>query len=176
MEAHMSEDLIPVGSYMARGTSLVERGSGTGNKGAVVEFAITEGPQEGRTIEWTGWLGEKTRERTAESLAICGYDGTDPRTVSKNLVQIVIDHETNVSEKNGKTYVNARVKWVNDPARSRAQFEPTDGQALAGLRGLVLQKHAERAKTALSERDPLGEEAARRAKQAPNAPDFKAKF
>lgn len=174
----MSENLIAEGSVMARGTSLQERAAGTGNKGAVVEFRLEDGPFKGRTIEWTGWLGENTRERTAESLAICGYDGSDPKTISKNLVQLVIEHETNVSEKNGKTYVNARVKWVNDPNRSRAQFEPSDGSALASLRGLVLQKHEERAKAAPGAANGSFNYGANAPPAAPTGgtPSFKAKF
>jgi hypothetical protein len=171
----MSENLIAEGSCMARGTTLNERAAGTGNKAAVVEFRIEDGPFKGRVIEWQGWLGEKTRERTAESLAICGYDGSDPKTISKNLVQLIIEHETNESEKTGKTYTNARVKWVNDPNRSRAQFEPSDGSALANLRGLVLEKHAERAKSTAATSLPF-DKAAPPAAPSAGVPDYRAKF
>ena|ERR1700722_7219568 len=168
----MSENLIVEGSHMARGESLNERAAGTGNKAAVVEFRIEDGPFKGRTIEWNGWLGEKTRERTAESLAICGYDGSDPKTISNNLVQLVIEHETNVSATNGKTYVNARVKWINDPNRSRAQFEPSDGSALASLSGLVIEKHAALAKSGKPTELPFDKPTA----PTKEAPKFKANF
>jgi hypothetical protein len=142
--------LISEGSYMARGTSLALINSTNKNTpGATVVFAIAdEGPFKGKLIEWTGWLTEKTADRTAESLEFCGFDGKDEKTISKNLVQIVIEHETyaKTDEENGteKVYVSAKVRWVNDPGRARTQFKPMDdvqkNEAMATLRGLVLAK------------------------------------
>ena len=143
---------IPDGSYMARGISIVTVKGGPPKEtpGVTVVFAIQdEGPYKGRTIEWTGWLSEATKERTAESLAICGFDGQDKKSISKDLVQIVIEEETYVKDKGTseeKVYKNARVKWVNDPSRARTQFtpmEPAEEQvAFQGLRGLVLAQRA----------------------------------
>jgi hypothetical protein len=152
----MSENLISEGSYMAkalppRETIFIK--AGTGSAGVHLMFQlIDDGPFKGREIEWSGWLTDKTKERTAESLTICGFDGDDEQTVTRNVVQLVIEHESNVSEKSGKTYVNARVKWINDPSRSRTQFTPMDEasrlQAKATLRGLVLASKEARSKSA----------------------------
>jgi hypothetical protein len=143
---------IADGSYMARGVSmeLIKGGPPKETPGVTVSFAILdEGPYKGRIIEWTGWLSEMTKERTAESLAICGFDGQDKKTISKDLVQIVVEEETYVKDQgtpNEKTYRNAKVKWVNDPSRGRTQFVPMDQPAqqaaMQGLRGLVLAQRA----------------------------------
>ena len=59
------------GSYMARGINMEGvKSDNTGNKGVTVTFSIVdEGPYKGALIDWTGWLGENTRERTAESIS-----------------------------------------------------------------------------------------------------------
>lgn len=180
--------LISEGSYMARGTSLTLVNS-TNKKtpGATVVFAIAdEGPFEGKLIEWTGWLTDKTADRTAESLEFCGYDGTDPKTISKNLVQIVIEHETYAKKDEAtgeeKVYVNAKVRWVNDPDRARTLFTPMEEaqkiEAMASLRGLVLaKKQAREAAAAAAPQDGASFNFGANAQSpATGAPDQKVKF
>jgi hypothetical protein len=137
------------GSYMARGINMEGvKSDNTGNKGVTVTFSIVdEGPYKGALIDWTGWLGENTRERTAESLVFCGYDGTDPKTISKDIVQIVIETEEYIKDPGlptEKKYLTPKVRWVNDPSRSRTSFTPLDPaekqEAFAGLRGLILDQ------------------------------------
>jgi hypothetical protein len=133
---------------MARGVSIEAVKSSTGTPGITVVFNILdEGPYKGRMIEFTGWTNDNCKVRTAESLALCGFDGRDPKTIGKNVVQIVIEEETYVKDPGlptEKTYKNARVKWVNDPSRGRTQFTPMapaeKQAAFDGLRGLILDQ------------------------------------
>lgn len=162
-------DNIANGSYMARGVSIeAVKADGTGTKGVTVVFSILdEGPYKGRLIEWTGWLTDNTKVRTAESLALCGFDGTNPKTIGKDIVQIVIEEETYVKDKGlstEKTYKNAKVRWVNDPSRGRTQFTPLapaeKQAAFDGLRGLILDQtkvlNETRAKAAAAGGAPSG--------------------
>jgi hypothetical protein len=144
------------GSYMARGISMEPiKAEGTGTKGIAVEFVILdEGPFKDCLVPWVGWLSDGTKVRTAESLALCGFDGTDPKTIGKDIVMIVVEEETYIKDKGlptEKTYKNTKVKWVNDPSRGRTQFTPLDPaekqEAMAGLRGLVLDQKKQLAET-----------------------------
>lgn len=141
-------DNIANGSYMARGVSIEAMKSGGGTPGVTVVFTILDdGPYKNRMIEWNGWTTDACRVRTAESLALCGFDGKDPKTISRDAVQIVIEEETYVKDPGlptEKTYKNAKVKWVNDPSKGRTQFTPmapAEAQAaFDGLRGLILDQ------------------------------------
>jgi hypothetical protein len=140
---------IADGSYMARGISIeAVKSENTGTKGVTVTFTILDkGPYENQMIDWTGWLSDATKERTAESLALCGFDGVDPKTIGKDIVQIVIEEEEYVKDKGlptEKVYKSSKVRWVNDPSRGRTQFTPMapaeKQEAFAGLRGLILDQ------------------------------------
>src|SRR5271170_7965138 len=115
-------DLIKEGSYKARGVSIVwGKSENKGTPQVTVAFAIQEGPDKGQILEWRGYMTDGTSERTAESLAICGYepDAPDPdSTIGTNEVVLVVENETYTSATNGKTYTNPRVKWINDPNRA----------------------------------------------------------
>ncbi len=156
--------LIAEGSYQARGVSMqAVKSQHKGTQGVTVTFVILdEGPAKNRMVEWTGWLSENTEARTAESLAICGYDGTNPETVKTNLVQLVIEHEPYTNPTTGKTYTNHKVRWVNDINRGRTQHAPMEGaermSAMDRLKGLVL-----------SEKQKLAQEAAKRQQQPAGA-------
>lgn len=136
--------MINAGSFKARATGPLVVGESSVKKTpcVTVTLRLEDGPDAGSLIEWVGWLGEKSKARTAESLALMGFDGTDPSTVTRQEVVAVIDHETNVSETTGKSFTEARVKWINDPARGGTKFstvEPAKQAAmLADMRGLVL--------------------------------------
>jgi hypothetical protein len=134
--------MLSEGTYSARAQSMTPiRSSEKGTEGIAVVFMILdEGPFKNKLIEWTGWLSEKTRERTAESLVLCGFDGENEDTIKKNVVSLEVEHEVN--PENGKTY--AKVAWVNDPNRARSIHKPLDGaeksEAFSRLRGLVVAK------------------------------------
>jgi hypothetical protein len=156
--------MIAEGLYKARGTSLSVGKSGTkGTLGATVVFSITQdGPQKGQLIDWTGWLTEAAKGRTGESLVLCGYDGTDPATIGKNEVLLVVAHEdytpdATATNPNPVAQKRAKVQWVNDPNRGGAGMVPLDAaeqaQVMQDLRGLVFAKREEMAKKAAASGD-----------------------
>jgi hypothetical protein len=134
----MTMALIDEGSYLANGVELSFIVAKTGTEGATVLFELADG----RRISWTGWLSEKCLARTGESLALCGYDGADDATISRQTVQLVIEHEDYDDPETGESKTTHRVKWVNDPNRSVGMGEPmTPAQATVAkqrLRGVVL--------------------------------------
>lgn len=154
--------MIPEGLYMARGLSMSEgKSKDKGSLGITVVFSITqEGPQKGQMIEWTGWLSDKAKSRTAESLVLCGFDGQDPETIKKNEVSITVQHEDLPVDPNNPTAPlrkRARCPWVNDPNRVGIGMVPLDGaereQVMADLRGLIFAKREEMSKKAAASGD-----------------------
>jgi hypothetical protein len=143
--------MIAEGTYTARAVSAMLSKSPTkGTPCAVVTLRIEQpGPHKGELIDWIGWLSEATRARTAESLALMGFDGADLATVQRNEVAIVIEHETFTTE-SGATRTAPRVRWINDPKRGRTAFTPLDPAAqnamLKEIRGLVLAAREQQAK------------------------------
>jgi hypothetical protein len=135
-----------------------------GTPGITVVFSITqEGPQKGQMLEWNGWMTEKSEGRTAESIALCGWDGTDPKTVGAREVLLVVEHEPIPPDPNKPVDPNApprkraKVAWVNDPARGGMGMVPLEGaereQVMSRLRGLVFAKREEMAKKAAASGD-----------------------
>ena len=142
--------MIPEGMYDAIAISPLSSGDSSKAKTPCVQttFRIeNEGAQKGAMIDWQGWLTEKTGERVAESLVLCGFDGTDPMSVMKNRVKIIIEHEP-IPDTNPPR-MQASIKWINDPNRS-AGVVPHDAarqaEVFANLRGLVFAKREEMAK------------------------------
>ena len=81
--------MIEAGFYVTRAVGPVEFfEASTGSKGVKVPFLVA-----GEYIEWLGWLTEKAEARTAESLAILGFDGEHEASVMDREVQLVIEHE-----------------------------------------------------------------------------------
>jgi hypothetical protein len=154
--------MIPEGNYLARGVSMSEgKSKDKGTLGITVVFNITQdGPQKGQMIEWTGWLTDKSKARTAESLVLCGFDGTDHKTIGARDVLLVVEHEDvppDPNNPNAPTRKRARVSWVNDPARGGMGMVPLDGaeqaQVMSELRGLIFAKREEMNKKAAASGD-----------------------
>lgn len=105
----------------------------------VVELKLLDGPDAGQVINWIGWLSEKTRNRTAESLAHMGFDGENWATVKNKEIIAVVRHEV-VETKKGEHKTVARVAFINDPNRSTAKFESiAPDQAMTdSLKALVI--------------------------------------
>jgi hypothetical protein len=142
--------MIPEGMYDAIAISPLSSGDSSKAKTPCVQttFRIeNEGAQKGAMIDWQGWLTEKTGERVAETLVLCGFDGTDPMSVMKNRVKIIIEHEA-IPDTNPVRF-QARIKWINDPNRT-AGVVPHDAarqaEVFGNLRGLVFAKREEMAK------------------------------
>lgn len=134
--------MIGAGTFKARGVSAaLGKSNQKGTPCVTITFRLEEGPDKGQMIDWVGWLTEATKARTAESMAICGFDGADLKTCCAKDVVLVLEHEeyTNTA---GEKKVAARVRWVNDPSRGGARMQgvtPVEQQVmLADLRGLVL--------------------------------------
>lgn len=138
--------MIAEGVYKARAVSMtVGKSSKKGTPGVTVVFRLGEGPSKDQFIEWQGYITEGSRDRTIESLDLCGFDGTDPKTITLKEVSLVIAHESFTSEK-GNLTVTAKVQWINDPTRGGAKMIALDpaeeSDVMADLRGLVLSHKA----------------------------------
>ena len=138
--------MIGQGTFKARASTMrYTTSSSKGTPGVEVVFNLTDGPDKGSNITWTGWMTDGTRVRTAESLEACGFDGESDATITKNEVYLVIEHE----EYEGKT--RARVQWVNDMARGPGSTPMDPAKAAdvkADLRGLIMAKKQASAGTA----------------------------
>jgi hypothetical protein len=91
--------------------------SKTGTRFIRVPVTITtEGAQKGKTIDWYGYLTDRTQERTIEALEHCfGIDWNwDNINFAGQEVEVVVEQE----EYNGKTSFKA--KWLNNPNFDRA--------------------------------------------------------
>lgn len=133
---------IAPGNYIARAIkpATLEKSPEKGTPCVRVTFQLADG---GGVIDWKGWLTEKTRDRTVESLEYMGFDGTDLTTVTKNDVQLVIEHETYKNDK-GEEKVAPRVQWVNRLGGSAmSALDAAEEQRIRqDLRGLLLGRQA----------------------------------
>jgi len=91
--------------------------SKTGTRFIRVPVTITtEGAQKGKTIDWYGYLTDRTQDRTVEALEHCfgiDWDWNNINFAGKE-VEVVVEQE----EYNGKTSFKA--KWLNNPNLDRA--------------------------------------------------------
>jgi hypothetical protein len=147
--------MIPEGMYRARGLSLSEGESKLKKSpGVTVVFSITQdGPHKGQTIDWNGWWSDKAKDRTAESLTLCGYDGVNPASIGANEVLLIVEHEDVPPDPNNPTAPTRKrpkVAWVNDPERGGSGMVPMEGAQLeqfrADIRGVLAAKREEMAK------------------------------
>jgi hypothetical protein len=123
-------NLIPAGYYRAVAAPVLIDGAdfwaqfgetSTGNPQVAVQFAILDGPQQGRRVTWFGFFTEKTIKRTIESLRLCGLKGDNLEALlTQKLnqeVSITVGHNT----WDNKT--TARVEWVNAPGGGGLKLE-----------------------------------------------------
>lgn len=143
-----------------------------------------ESPFKGTYMPWVGWLTtDKAKERTAEALLAMGWNGdqTNLESAQSREVYIVVDDE----EYNGE--IKSVIKFINDPERPGSATQAMDASqqqaALAELRGLVLAKKEQRAKTApataskaAADSFDFGANAPAAGSPAPSAPNAKAGF
>jgi hypothetical protein len=152
-------NLVSDGSYLARAVTLKwTKSKHKGTLGATIVFRITgDGPFKGRELEETFYLTDQTREKAAQFLALCGYDGDNDESVQRNEVQIDVEQEQYNPDPTKPPIVRARVQWVSEPGRTRAIHTPMEEteklSAKAALKGLVLQKQQEIAKAAAAPKD-----------------------
>lgn len=150
--------MLSEGKFLSRGSDLKFGNFGEkGTPGVQVTMTMKEGPDVGLSIEWIGWLTEKTSARTGESLALMGYDGSDDTTVGKRDVVSVIEHEP-YTKKDGTPATRARVQWINDPAAG-GQFVAMNAAEVAGakerLKAAMLAAKAAKPAAAVDPEDEL---------------------
>lgn len=80
-----------------------------------VPVTINDGDQKGKTIDWYGYLSEKTQERTIEILETCFGINWNWENINfaGQEVEVVVEQD----EYNGKT--SFRAKWLNNPNSDR---------------------------------------------------------
>lgn len=131
--------MLPKGTFsaVARGGTLSESEKKKTPQ-VVVTFEITTAEHAGTTIDWFGFLTDKTTDRTIESLRYAGWKGSDLADLSDlsskdtPLVELVIEHE----EYEGNT--RARVQWVNRVGRAGKALPAEQAKALsARMRGAI---------------------------------------
>lgn len=137
--------MIPEGTYRAKGCKplLLTETKGHDDR-FVVTLRITQGPQEGQQIDWRGMLKGGAAPITTAALALFGYDGEADDSVTRNEVEIVVEHE----EFDGKT--RPQVKYVNDPNRAGNYPELTPAEktaAKARLKSAMLALSASKPKS-----------------------------
>ena len=118
--------LIAAGKFRSKAVGPVSFGKSSKKEtpGVTVKIQLLAGPNAGSTLDWAGWLGDATAERTSESLSLMGYDGDDPHSVVNGPeFDAVIEHE-DYPAANGQTFQRARVQWINDPNGGSAGFVP----------------------------------------------------
>jgi hypothetical protein len=130
--------MLPAATYAAvvspveteKGPVSIQWGPGTVNSPftAAVSFEVLNGPCAGQKITSFLYFGEKSAERSLESLRACGFTGDDIDKFSDQTpdieCQIVVEHETY----QGKT--RAKVKWVNAPYKGFTFEQPLDAPSL----------------------------------------------
>lgn len=144
---------IQAGNYKCRAISAAFINSGGEKKtpGVTVTLKLIESDE---LIDATLWLSEGAKKRSAESLAILGFDGQDLMTITRNEAWCVIEPE----EYNGKTHM--RVKWINrEPGGTKfAPMDPAQQQSvMSELRGIVLahQDNSKKAEENFGGKKPL---------------------
>ncbi len=152
--------MLTAGTYKARATkALLAQVGGNKTPAMQVVFQVQdEGPHQGETIRWDGWLTDKTQDRTIESLGHCGWTGDDISVFAKdgaplqgmdlNDVELVVEIEA--YEKEGETKHAAKVAWVNRIGGRGLNVENAMPQAEAlafaqKMKGIVLKSRAKAA-------------------------------
>jgi hypothetical protein len=100
--------------------------SKSGTRFVRVPVTITEaGAQNGKTINWYGYLTEKTQDRTIEALEHCFGQNWDWEKINweGTEVSVVVEQD----DYNGKTSFKA--KWLNNPNVARSDKDPVQTEA-----------------------------------------------
>ena len=122
------------GRYAARAVQAVLGRTKGGAPQVAVEFKL----ENGQTRTWYGYFTEGTRDRTIESLRICGWRGTDLDDLSgvdTNDVSLVIETE----EWEGKKI--QKIQWVNKLGGIALVERMGEGEArafAASMKGAIL--------------------------------------
>lgn len=126
--------MIKTGSFAAKAAGPLEfvKSPEKGTPGVKVTVELKAGENLGERIEWIGWLTDATTVRTSESLALMGYDGSDPESVMRKEFIAVIEHES-YTNKAGESKQRPRVAWINDPSGG-GRMDPMTTPEIAGAK------------------------------------------
>lgn len=133
--------MIEARKHIARGVDVELGVSENGKEQVAIRFRIEAGSDQGDEIAWFGFFTDKTAERTLESLRYCGWDTHDlgdlsAEVIGRNLVQIVVEHETYQNK------TRAKVSWVNrlgGPLVKHGMDKAKRAEFAARMRGLAMK-------------------------------------
>ena len=110
---------IPDGRYdaVAEGPAKIDRTS-KGTWFVELCFRIASGEHEGKPVYWRGFFSEKTRERTRDSLRLCGFVGSDIREIARQRLSNPVSITVETEAYKGKSYT--RVQWINEPGQNNS--------------------------------------------------------
>lgn len=114
--------IAPESIYEARCIAIGIETTMKGDDYISADFDVVSG-DETYTVEWRGWLTEKTERKTMETLRLLGWQGDDiyndlaAEGCLRNKVELDVRHE----EYKGKT--TARVSFINGPDLDPAATE-----------------------------------------------------
>lgn len=155
---------VGTGTWRAKAISAwLTKSEKKGTEGVSIEFEAVDGTFAGERIVWTGWLTDKTIDRSIESLRHCGWKGDDLSDLStvRGECEIVVEEEE-YEKKNGEPGLAYRVRWVNALGGRRAggaPLEVSDAKSLAQRMKARIQAsdraRAERAAAEGAEGNPL---------------------
>lgn len=104
--------------YRAKAKEWTMAEASTGTVMIVVLFDIlTEGAEE-KSLTWRGYFGEKSTDRTIESLRHMGFEGDDLTQLEgldRNEVDLTVEDEEYTDAESGEVKTSAKVQWVNKP-------------------------------------------------------------
>lgn len=126
--------ILEEGRYRARAVQAkIGRSEQQGIPFVEVMFEVLRGKGVGQRVRWRGYLNEKSRERTIESLRLAGW--SEPafgswKGMGTTEVEIDVQHDT---DENDSTKRFARVAFVNRVPKLQLKNEITDAGELAAL-------------------------------------------
>lgn len=125
--------MIASGTFRSKAAGPLEfvKSPDKGTPGVKVIVQFKEGPDAGSTLEWIGWLSDKTTARTGESLGYMGYDGSDPASVMRNEFISVVEHEE-YTKTDGSVAKRPRIQWINDPNGAGGRMVPMSATEVVG--------------------------------------------
>lgn len=121
------------GDFQAKATSAE---LGTNKKGAAelrVDFEITEGPNAGRKVSYSGLFGEKSAKYTKSAMVALGWQGKDASTVAADIMKAakVVPIEVQIARwENPDTGKLSEWSAVRNVGRFKEPLKPLAGSDL----------------------------------------------
>lgn len=105
----------PEGIYKTRCVAIGIETTQTGKDYVSADFDVETEDGEVFTVEWRGWLTEKTEDKTIKALRLMGWHGDDifGDLVADGAMRNEVDVDVRHEEYKGKT--TARIAFINGP-------------------------------------------------------------